>query len=47
MSFVAGSEGRGFDAPGDAHRTRGGAGASAAAEPGRKRKLKPLLLLLP
>jgi ATP-binding cassette subfamily B protein len=36
MSFVAGSEGRGFEAPADGGRARGG-----------KRKLKPLLLLLP
>ena len=44
MSFVAGSEGRGFDASGDAART----GRIRAGEaPGRKRKLKPLLLLLP
>ena len=45
MSFVAGSEGRGFDASGDAPRRVNAAGTEGAAP--RKRKLKPLLLLLP
>src|SRR3954447_460341 len=39
MSFVAGSEGRGLDAS--------SGGGRAGAESARKRKLKPLLLLLP
>jgi ATP-binding cassette subfamily B protein len=40
MSFVAASEGRGFEPPGESGRAVGRA-------PGGKRKLKPLLLLLP
>src|SRR3954464_5119420 len=44
MSFVAGSEGRGFDASSDRNRTPGG---GAGAPPRGRRKLKPLVLLLP
>src|SRR5215210_714183 len=47
MSFVAGSEGRGFDASGDRNRVTSAAVGGAGGTPGRKRKLKPLVLLLP
>jgi ATP-binding cassette subfamily B protein len=47
MSFVAGSEGRGLDAPGDRNRSPSGVAGGAGGTPGRKGKLKPLVLLLP